>query len=194
MLIMNYKYYTKLIVLTIFLSATISSTAQEIRYELFVNNKCKDSIFKLNFFTLSKNGINYHCDNEDGILVLKEKGKYLISTIYFDEERNIEFKDYGFISDTINLKSVEKCYEPTSSPRFSGFCCCDSLCDGAKIDYYKNGNIRVQGTFKNGKAIGKVYYYHQNGKIRLIEKYNKKGSFLRRREFNSLGKRIRKKN
>lgn len=183
----NFKNYINLSFLLFFITINF---AQGIKYELYLNNTCKDSVYKIESFVLVKNGIDYL--SVDNVVTLKDKGDYLLSSVYLNEERIITINKFGIITDTINLSSINKCYEPTSRPNFSGFCCCDGDCDGINVDYYENGNIRVKGNFKKGKAVGKVKYYYENGNIRMIEKYNKKGVLLRRKEYDKYGKRIRR--
>ncbi len=36
---------------------------------------------------------------------------------------------------------------------------CDEVCSGKEIDYYKNGNKRLEGNFENGKPIDITIYY-----------------------------------
>jgi len=51
----------------------------------------------------------------------------------------------------------------------------DELCNGHYTDYYKNGQQRLKGKFKNGLPVGKLYYYNKKGSLIKTEKYNRKG-------------------
>ena len=48
------------------------------------------------------------------------------------------------------------------------------LCNGLITDYYKNGNKRIEGRFKNGKAR-KLKYYNEQGLLEKTERINKQG-------------------
>jgi hypothetical protein len=52
---------------------------------------------------------------------------------------------------------------------------CDELCNGHYIDYYKNGNLRLKGNFRDGFPVGKLYYFDKNGILVKTEKYNRTG-------------------
>jgi len=42
---------------------------------------------------------------------------------------------------------------------------CNELANGLIVDKYPNGNIRVKGNFKNGKALSKIERFDINGHI-----------------------------
>lgn len=174
---MNYIKKNGLCFLTMFMS--IVSIAQEIRFELFIRDNCNDTVQKVPFFSLQKNDGNFYPKNNDGIVILKEKGVYELSTIFFDEVRRYTIEDFGIIKDTINMPKIKQCFEPTSNPSFVGYCCCCKKCEGKKIDYYANGNKRLEGCFKKGKPIGKLKMYYSDGSLRQVDKYNKKGRLIR---------------
>lgn len=157
---------------------------QEIKFEVYIKDACADSINKLMFFNLKKDNIDYFPENNDGMVFLKEKGKYELTTIYSEDSVMYELNDYNNISDTILMPTIRQFIEPTSSPDFAGYYCCGSECNGKQIDYYSNGNKRLEGTFENGKPIGKLKFYYSDGSLKRIDKYNKKGVMVNRKEYN----------
>lgn len=59
--------------------------------------------------------------------------------------------------------------------------CCDSNCNGYQIDYYDNGNIRLEGFFKNGRPKGEIKFYRPDGSIESIIFY--KGKYRKGKAF-----------
>ena len=176
---MNYKniYY----IFALFTS--VVSIAQEIRFEPYVRDKCRDTIEKIDFFVLQKDGIKYYPKNNEGFVVLKEKGEYELSALYFEKKMRYNFNHYGTIRDTLNESTINECYNLYTRPVFYGYCCCDERCDGKKVDYYANGMKRIEGFFVKGVPIGEVKKYYRNGRLKELEKYNKKGELKWKKEF-----------
>ncbi len=176
---MNYKKRYIFFILALFLS--VISIAQEIRFELYVRVKCKRTIEMPTYVVLRKDSINYFPKNNENFVILKEKGIYELSTLYFDVKKLYNFNHYGTIKDTLNESTINKCY--IRPPFYVGYCCCDEVCDGKKVDYYANGMVRIEGYFIKGRAIGEVRKYYRDGKLKELEKYNKKGKLKWKREF-----------
>ncbi len=53
------------------------------------------------------------------------------------------------------------------------FCYCDEYCDGHLIDYYTEGKKKVEGFFDRGEAIGNIYTYDLDGKVRFVYQFDK---------------------
>ncbi len=155
--------------------------AQEIRFEPYVRDKCRDTIEKPTYFVLRKDSVNYFPKKNKNFIVIKEKGIYKLSTLYFDVKKQYNFNHYGIIKDTLNELTIRKCY--IRPPFYVGYCCCDKECEGKKVDYYANGIKRIEGFFVNGRPIGEVRKYYRDGKLKELEKYNKKGRLKWIREF-----------
>ena len=47
---------------------------------------------------------------------------------------------------------------------------CDKICEGKEIDYYSNGNKRLEGVFENGKP-SEIKFYRENGTLESQEIY-----------------------
>jgi len=43
---------------------------------------------------------------------------------------------------------------------------------GVYHEYYKNGNVKVKGVFKNGKRDGDWSFFYENGKLWSLGEYN----------------------
>ncbi len=178
---MNYNKKYILCFFTLFIS--IVAIAQEISFELFIKDNCNDTIRKVPFFNLRKNGIDFYPKNNDGVVILKEKGNYELSTIYSDDIKKYNFKNFAVVGDTINMPLIKQCLEPTSNPSFVGYCCCNAECEGEKVDYYANGNKRLEGYFEKGKPIGKLKMYYPDGTLKQLDRYNKKGKLIQSKKY-----------
>ena len=133
-------------------------------------------------FGLKKNGVAFNLRDTTGFLLLKDTGTYVLT--YAIEKidstqlgKKYHIKSIEDFSDTLRIPSINACFEPTSHPNFIGYCCCDNKCEGVQIDYYENGNKRIEGSFKGGIPIGRLKFYHMNGKLSMVKKYNKQGKF-----------------
>ncbi|WP_447636757.1 hypothetical protein [Flavobacterium microcysteis] len=162
---------------------TTISFAQEIKFELFIKDNCNDSIKKVMYFNLRKDNTDFYPKNNEGVVILKDKGQYELSTIYSEDTKKYYFNDYTTVTDTITLPAIRSCLEPTSYPNFIGYGCCNTECNGNKTDYYANGNKLIEGYFEKGKPIGKLKKYYPNGTLKQIEKYNKKGKLVSSKKF-----------
>jgi len=179
--------------LTIFilLFFTISGFSQEIKYDLFLRDSCKNTIEKSSFYHLEKDGIKYEISDFDGTILLPTKGKYKLIAPELEEDYNIII-DKIINSDTLVLPKINEYLlnynvshkivtidglgkiEPTKTHNYQ-FSICEKKCNGIETDYYSNGIIRLKAEFKSGLVIGELKRYYQNGKIKEISIYDKDG-------------------
>lgn len=167
------------------LGIAILLDAQEITFRLFGYDQCTNSYEKIELITLEKDNQYFMAEDTTWEIKLKEPGLYLLHTdIGLVEYYLDEFKTY---SDTINIKYIYRCYTGTTRVSFTGFCCCEEKCNGYQIDYYTNGNKRVEGYFKKGRPIGKLFFYYSDGVI--MEKYiaTRKGKIKKHIEYDKDG-------
>lgn len=157
--------------------------AQIIKFELYLADNCTDTIGRIDFYTLMKDSVSYYPKNNDGITYLPDTGEYILSTIFDDEIIVYDIKNRESIIDTIESKTIQFCLEPTTRVAFSGYCCCGVPCEGKQVDYYHNGNKRIEGVFNRGKTTGKMIFYKRDGSIDYIEKYSKKGKFKKKTKY-----------
>ncbi len=165
---------------TVFLSATLTN-AQTCKFELLGLNPCNNKIEKVLFYELKNGDIKIKPDDTTGICSLEE-GVYELVWVManYTLDESVPYKiqilaSENYNADTLRLEVLNKCHEVIASKPWSGFCYCDEPCEGYQVDYYKNGNKRIEGNFKKGKPKGKVVYYHPDGAINYTEVYSKKG-------------------
>lgn len=143
---------------------------------------------ELIFFTLTNKDSVYYPHNDSGVVYLSKLGHYKLSSIYLDIDIDYEFIGYQSVIDTINTTRLQLGLEPaTSHPNFIGYYCCDQKCNGMQVDYYSNGNKRIEGYFKEGIPYGELKTFYPNGQLKQLDKYNAKGRLKRRSYFNEKG-------
>jgi hypothetical protein len=111
--------------------------------------------------------------NEQGaymVYVWREKGDYTVS---YDFTKIIE-NDKTY-TDTIELPRLSFWFSNTVDFQDLKYHFCDRLCDGHEIDFYKNGQKRIEGNFFAGVPHGRIKFYDREGFLVKIEKYSKKG-------------------
>lgn len=155
---------------------------QNHQFTLFGLNPCNGKIEKLQFYELQKGDIKISPHDTSGICQLAEPGVYELVWVManYTIKNNNRFKviiDFSkkYNSDTLRLEAITACHEVIPGKPWSGFCNCGQPCEGQQVDYYNGGNKRIEGNFKHGRPIGKLFYYNNNGSINYVEKYNKKG-------------------
>lgn len=199
----------------------------EIEVEYYFESQCgslisKDSIsFELqNLKTME----SYYSENLK--VKIPSSGKYELFVTIDDKnieksfEEIIEYKNVSRINDTIAIPKIlyvsEKLnddfeYDNEFEPKYYN---CQYVCENYEVDYFKNGKIRFEGEFKNGKPIwNKEYrrdgsyikyhydkldrwykweYYDQNGNlIKYLKNVYRKKNWIQK-TYDSQGKLISK--
>lgn len=213
--------------LIILLYSNFLISQNEIEVEYFFENQCeshinKDSIsFELqNLETME----SYYSENFK--VKIPSAGKYELFVIINDKsitrsfEEIIEFKNVLKVKDTISIPKILYVSEKSNEdfeylneiePKYYN---CQKVCEKYEVDYFKNGKIRFEGEFKNGKPIWnseyqrdgsyiKYYfdkldrwykweYYDQNGNLtEYLKNIDKKKNWIQK-TYNSKGKLVKK--
>lgn len=214
-----------LLIILLYSNFLISQNKIEVEY--FFENQCeshinKDSIsFELqNLVTLK----SYYSKNLK--VKIPSAGKYELFVTINDKnmersfEEIIEFKNVLKVKDTMSIPRIlyvsEKLnddfeHDDEIEPKYYN---CQKVCENYEVDYFKNGKIRFEGEFKNGKPIWnsefqsdnsfiKYYYdkldrwykweyYDQNGNLtEYLKNIYKKKNWIQK-TFNSKGQLIKK--
>ena len=177
------KYYMWIVVMCFATICFGQSKMQQIKFELYLVDSCQNTVSKEMFYTLSKNGKHFYSTDEDGILFLKEKGIYELSTLHDENLKKYTFNTFENFVDTLAIETIRECYSGGTNITFWGYCCCGEKCEEEQTSYYANGNIHIKGNFKKGIPIGKVKTYYENGNIMQVRQYNKKGEQVRTRNY-----------
>nr|WP_321230791.1 hypothetical protein [uncultured Psychroserpens sp.] len=101
--------------------------------------------------------------------------------------QTIKINKYEKFIDTILIPKIRFTTESTLHSSYWNYFNCDKICNGKEIDYYSNGNKRLEGIFEKGKPIEitqfredgivetKNYYYLRRLNIKRREYYDSKG-------------------
>jgi hypothetical protein len=137
------------------------------KVELYVWNTCDNTVSKLINYALT--GYSKSYASEDGICYVHQKGQYSIEGFginYFDTYQiNIQSSDH---IDTLTKYRIYVARSP-GIPPWPYYSYCGKRCDGKLIDYYENGNIRIEGEFKNGQ-IKNIKLFNKVGQLTQIIK------------------------
>jgi len=146
---------------------------------------CTDCVIKLDYFIKSITYTDNQSDiNDNDSISNITPGKYNIGVIVMNNE--VDYKIFTFTkvfenrkvyNDTIELPKVLKKNRNTGQYGhiYYGFFMCDKICDGYIVDYYKNGVIRLEGNFDNGRPNREIKKYDNRGKLIEIEIYDTDG-------------------
>lgn len=142
-----------------FLLIGISSSAQ-IEVELFFKNTCDNSIREFEFELIPLDDIYQSYSAENSKTIVPKIGKYIIHGYEINDDGTIgsfyESKDILNSQKVYDTLIVPKILHRTSRTLHSGFSkyyYCDKPCNGYQVDFYANGNLKVDGLFKDGKPI-----------------------------------------
>ena len=173
----------KTLIIIIFLLSNISFSQVNIDYRFYDN--CKDSILDLNYSLISLKDFSMtYSTYENDSLNKIEFGVYIVD-VEIPEGENYktfnftkEFKENLVYNDTIELPRIMRKYSSELHNQTDlGFFECENLCNGEIVEYYKNGNVRMKGIFKNGNPKKELKKYNQKGELVEIEIYNRKGVY-----------------
>ncbi len=171
--------YIATLILTLFI---IRANAQASTYNLVLFDSCNGSYEYALLYSLEKQGTTFTIQDTLGTIQLEDAGNYKLrhDLEFIHIEVTIE---PGMNVDTLSRSKIHECLEPLSHPNFMGYCCCSTKCTGFHRDYFNNGNVRVEGTFEDGKPVGQVKYFNPDGTLKIVKHYNKKGILTRTEEF-----------
>lgn len=157
--------------------------AQELRYTCYKKSVCNNRPVQIKRFSLSNSDTTFR-SNENGVCNVTKLGTYFLLSSEIDtgvEPPKIECRSFGNMQDTVQSWAMYpvliRGYGDGLEP--GDWLYCDDRCEGNKIDYYKNGQKRVEGTFKRGKPMGHVKWYDTTGKVINVEQYDKDGKKIR---------------
>ncbi len=180
----------KITILTILFS-TISAFSQEIKYNLIFKDTCSGKIVVSDLYHLEKNGKSYSTfDSDNGTITLPEKGVYKLFASEIGEVHQVEI-DKEINSDTLFIPKIREYLVTHTKPNYI-FRNCDIKCNGFETGYYSNGSIRIIAEFKKGLVIGELKRFYQDGKIKEVSIYDKRGFLTKKTEFDKNGEIIKK--
>ena len=147
--------------------------------ELFLKDFCSNTIIRCEVYSVKIKDtslVHFSKGTNDNLKVPYLGVCEVSSSLHLIKDREIVLNRFGLNRDIINIPRIYKCVEPTTRHNsFVGYCSCGEKINGYEVDFYFNGNKRIEGKFKEGVPIGAVIKYYQSGNIQEIARYNKKG-------------------
>jgi hypothetical protein len=171
----------QLLLLFFFIQAHVK--AQSLHYTCYKKSVCSNRPSQVKRFSLSNSDTTFR-SNESGICYVTKLGSYFLLSSEIDtgvEPPKVEFTTFTNVQDTVQTWAMYPIliqgYGDDLAP--GDWVYCDNRCDGIKIDYYKNGQKRVEGKFKKGKPVSYVRFYDPAGKVVNVEQFDKDGKKVR---------------
>jgi hypothetical protein len=164
----------------------LTSQGQGSQFRCYLKSTCNSDITELKEYTLHKQGFFFSSLNSGSTATLPDTGYYVLksSMIATEGDSLVIYIGAGINIDTVKKRDLIDVVFIDSKPLKSmsqggGWLCCDKPCEGYKVDYYNNGQKLIEGKFKKGKPIRDLKFYNENGKLKYIEYYNKRGKKIK---------------
>jgi len=153
---------------------TITKGYGQIEVELYFKDDCDNSIRRLEYqmFNLDKPGSHFESSNSK--VRVPSKGSYLISSSYSNGNKvstfdlKLEITDFQFLVDTLSIPRIKFTTKDDMQSTEWNYFNCGHLCNGDEIDFYPNGQKRMEGDFREGKPVRLVEYRENGTKERVI--------------------------
>lgn len=150
----------------------------------YLKDECRDSLINIEWKVI-ESGNEVTRDANSKYFILDFKKEYFVYTTYFRGNYmrliNFSFKvtEKDSIVRLVELPKLAKFFTGNSLNFDERYFICEQICDGYCVDYYDNGNKRVEGCFVKGLPKKKLVYYNPDGTKEYIEKYSKKGTLIK---------------
>lgn len=169
------RKYMKYIPLLMVMLNSLAAYGQ-VDYRLFIKDKCDGKIESAFLYNVKNGDSILSPIDTTGLIPLRTKTRYTLYSMYFSDTIQLYFENPKVTADTLFSERIVECLAPIPDPTFSGYCCCGlNKCDGYEVDYYNNGKVRIEGTFKKGKPVGTLKTFDQNGQLVSVKRYSKNG-------------------
>ncbi len=146
----------------------------QIEVELYFKDGCDNSLRVLEYEIVNLNKPSEHYESINSKVILPGRGQYLISSSCTKGDKvstfdlTLEVKDFHFFVDTLSIPRIKFTTDTVLHSQNWNYFNCDRLCDGEEIDFYPNGEKRLDGEFKQGKPIRLLEYRSDGTKERAI--------------------------
>lgn len=179
----------------IFLLGFLLTDAQ-IEVQYYFENQCQSLI--------SQDSISFELQNleteesyysKNSKVIIPSSGKYELSVTINNGkyqrsyEEKMEFKDSQKVVHTLIIPKILFEIDNNTETNYSKYFKCDKICNGYEVDYFENGNKRLEGNFVNGDAIWETeferdgsfikYYYNKSNQYTKWEYFDQNGSLIK---------------
>jgi antitoxin component YwqK of YwqJK toxin-antitoxin module len=154
--------------LIIFALIFTKNVFSQVEFDIYFFDECKNKIKKIEFELIDSKFKLVELKNNKidsiGIYTLATKlgiknGDYGASIF-----ETLNIKEFGKYSDTINVPKLRFVTSNALHSNEWNYYKCSKLCNGNEVDFYPNGNKRLEGKFKNGKP-SEIKEFNENGKL-----------------------------
>ena len=162
----------------------VSTVFGQVQINLFSKDQCSGAIEKLEYILLDSNSncIPDTLDFEEfrkfySNQVAVPKGVYGVSYGYeIDNTNSYSVRDYVFydlsavtvLNDTILIPKIRLGWSNALHSNKCYYFNCSRKCDGIEVDYYENGNRKLEGEFEKG-IPKRISSYRKDGSLKLVE-------------------------
>lgn len=164
----------------------------QIEVDLFFKNSCNDSVYTLEYSLFDKLNRGEYINSSGGSVIVPAKSTYHLYVSEMDGDFVHSF-DYdiivnGNLTDTLLIPNIKFTTGAALHSKFWSYFNCNRVCNGTEIDYYTNGNKRIEGEFISGKPKT-IVEYREDG-TKQYESWYKPGrfDFDRLNKFDNSGK------
>jgi len=155
-----------IVLFLIFFLANAFSQKENVIYRPVFINQCNQEVEAV-FWWLHNNTSTYNLNADhfnQNKVILSDTGKYFLLT---ESDlvlplTQLHFDSFGVFRDTFYTEKTSLSIH-VSTPPFSEYFGCDSLAEGFITDYYYNGNLRLEGNFKQGQPVDTLREYNRSG-------------------------------
>ena len=173
----------KYIILTLFFILSYEINSQNKVNIIFYDN-CTNSEVILDYTLFNMTSFKSYQSKKSEIKI-DSVGRYLLWSQIVNQDYNDSF------STVIEISKLNEQFDSISIPRirmrtgselhsiYWKYINCDSICNGKEIDYYSNGNKRIEGVFEDGNPI-QITDFRENGTIESKD-FFKKGTLQKER-------------
>lgn len=157
----------KILFLFIALSASQIMLGQVTYTPIFIDPCTEEPVEDLIWWVSDE---NMHYGNEYlgmPTATLPKPGIYQLTSPVSRKPIEIHITQEGVVKDTFNLKKLDYMVYigVPNKPATYFICDPDNLANGKVTDYFHNGNIREEGTFKDGVIIDTLKTYSRSGEL-----------------------------
>jgi antitoxin component YwqK of YwqJK toxin-antitoxin module len=146
----------------------------QIEVELYFRDGCDNSLRKLEYEIVDLNKPTRRFESTNSKVTLPVKGLYLVSSSYSKGDKvsefdlKLEINDVHFVVDTLSIPRIKFTTNNEMHSAYWNYFNCDNLCNGEEIDFYPNGQKRIEGDFREGKPVRLVEYRNDGTRERAI--------------------------
>lgn len=134
-------------------------------YEPVFINQCTNQVERDVYWYLTDSNKAFGLENlESKPISLPKPGVYNLYINLDNKPIEVEIIENKVNIDTIYLKRLVLSTF-VSNPPHSEYLDCGALANGKITDFYSNGKIRTQGSFKMGQPADTLFEYHRNGNL-----------------------------